>query len=258
MARMKDRAVSVKDFFMMNPADIEIREGFNVRQPGPDLEEHIQDLMASIREVGVLEPLTIRMEGEHIWLLNGECRLTAVRRLLAEGTELRAVPCRTEDAYVNEADRTLALLTRNSGKPLTPLEAGMVFKRLIAYGWSAEDVAKRSGKSCDYVRRLLNLSTAPEAVLDSIRKGEISSSCAVAAIRDHGPEKAADIIQEARKKDPDKKVTPKSLPPARGHIEWSEVGPVMKSMLEQIIVTSGKERDILIADAKEFLGEEFG
>jgi hypothetical protein len=77
------------DLFRMNPSKIEIREGWNSRDfDHPDNVAHVEALAASIREVGIKEPLAGYMEGEVFILTNGESRLRAVRKLLAEGVEI--------------------------------------------------------------------------------------------------------------------------------------------------------------------------
>lgn len=213
MARLKDQAVGVKDLFMLDPRTIQIEPGWNVRQEGPELENHIQALMTSIREIGVQEPLTIYVKNDVPILTNGHCRLTAVLRLLDEGVEIKAVPCRTEERFASEADRVLAMVTRNSGKNLTPLEMGMVYKRLIGYGWEVVEIAKKVGQTAQYVEQLLELQAAPAEVVNMVKDGRVAATTAAKVVRKEGTN-AAKVLAEAQevaKKAGKTKVTPKHV-----------------------------------------------
>jgi ParB-like chromosome segregation protein Spo0J len=178
----------------IDPNLITEEPGWNVRQEGPELSDHIRALADSIKEVGVLEPLTVHVEGDRVVLTNGHCRLAAIRLLAEEGIEIRTVPVRTEPLLANAADRVLSLLTRNSGRPLRPLERAEVFRRLAAYGWKAQEIAGKASFTSSYVCQLLKLASAPPQVKQAIAAGEVASSTAIHALQAHGPEGAATVL----------------------------------------------------------------
>jgi ParB-like chromosome segregation protein Spo0J len=254
---MKDISNGTKDLYMLDPNLLVLPEGWNVRQETPELEEHISVLMESIRELGVQTPITVFQKDGVITVTDGFCRMTAVRRLLAEGVEIKAVPCLPESSYSSEADRTFSMFTRNGGKPLTPLEAGFLFKRMIGYGWTPQEIAKKAGRCISYVHRFLALTAAPADVIKEVEQGTISSSCAAAVVAEHG-EKAGEVIREAAKKTG--KVKPKDLASTglRKEFTWEEVGPVLRSYLEQMLKEDAKGRALLLEDAKGFMEEVFG
>lgn len=194
--RLKDIAVGRKDLFLFDPNIIQEEPGWNVRMSDPELDAHIRMLADSIKEIGVREPITVRLEGGVPFLTNGHCRLAAVKLAIAEGAEIKTIPAQAEDRYASEADRVLGMITRNSGKPLTPLEQGEVFKRLLLFGWKEIEIVKKTGLSGVHVANMLLLSGAPTEVTAMVRDGSVSARHAVATIRKEG-EKATGMLQQA-------------------------------------------------------------
>lgn len=228
MARLKDLAIGTKDLYMLSPDIITEEPGWNARIEGPELDGHIRQLADSIKEIGVQEPVTVYQKGDTIILTNGHCRLMAVRLAISEGADILSIPCRVEDRYSNDADRVLSLITRNSGKPLSPLEQSSVIKRLTAFGWSVAQIATKTGFSVSHVNNLLVLSGAPAAVTDMVSQGQVSATAAVKTIRKH-KEKATEVLQTAKTTaGAGKKVTEKHIAPAPG-INWSVYGPQLQA-----------------------------
>lgn len=222
MARLKDLAVGTKDLYMLSPDIINEEPGWNARIDGPDLDAHIRQLADSIKEVGVQEPVTVYQKGDTIILTNGHCRLMAVRLAITEGADILSIPCRVEDRYSNDADRVLSLITRNSGKPLSPLEQSTVVKRLVAFGWTVSQIASKTGFSVSHVNDLLVLGGASAAVTEMVSNGQVSATAAVKTIRKH-KEAATEVLQAAGKTaGPGKKVTEKHIAPtpSRTTSDW--------------------------------------
>lgn len=213
--RLKDVAEGVKDLYMLDPHKITEEPGWNARVEGADLAAHVRQLANSIKEIGIQEPLTVYVKNDAIILTNGHCRLAAVMLAIAEGSEIKAIPCRVEERYSSESDRVLSLITRNSGKPLTPLEMSSVFKRLLAFGWNPFDIAKKAGFSTTYVINLLTLSGAPDEIKEQVASGSVSASLATEVMQQHG-ENAAEVISkgiETAKAEGKEKATRKHIDP---------------------------------------------
>lgn len=219
MARLKDLADGVSDLFKIDPRIIKVQEGFNVRQPGPALDEHIAKLSNSIAVLGVQTPLTVRLEGDEVLLVDGHCRLAATLKAIESGSNIQTVPCIPEGRYADEGDRTLMLVTRNDGKPLEPLEKAEVFKRLIGFGWTEDKIAQKAGLSTKQVQNLLTLSAAPMEVKELVSSGEVAASTAIKTIKQEGSGKiAAQLLSEAvqtAKANGQAKVTPKTVAQTR-------------------------------------------
>lgn len=206
----------------IDPILIVEEPGWNQRAETPALLDHINTLASSIRALGVLEPLTAYMKGDSVVLVNGHCRLAAVRMLLEAGEEIKTVPVRVEPHTANDADRVLSMVTRNSGKPLEPMEIAAVFKRLIAFGWDAADIATKSGYSETRVNQLLQLNAVPESVKGMISRGEVAASTAAKVLRKSGAKEGEAILTEgvaSAKADGKTKASAKHLPKAETSIK---------------------------------------
>ena len=214
MASIKKESVGRKDLFLIEPAKIQEKPDWNVRAQTQELNDHIEQLALSIAEVGVQQAITVYMEKDIIYLSDGHCRLAAVKLAIERGSEVKSIPCRVEERYANDADRVLAMIVKNSGKPLAPLEKASVAKRLIALGWSESEIAKKTGMSKQYVGQLLQMSSMPETLKGMVKEGVVSASVALEAQKEYGKGAAEKIAaaatqqQEGAKK---KRVTKKAL-----------------------------------------------
>lgn len=236
-----------KDMFQADPRVLKIRPGWNARHDSPDLRNANAELRESIRANGVLEPLTIIQDEETFYVTNGHRRLGAVMALIAEGVEIATVPVRLEERGTNEADHVLSMLTRNSGKPLTPLETAEVVKRLLGFGWDLAKVAAKTGFTPAHLDWLLKLLETPEPVKALVSQGDVSATLAVQVVRKAGAADAPAILQAASnlaKADGKAKAKPRHVqeamearnepaPPApRARVDWSKVGPKLKAQVE--------------------------
>ena len=192
MARLQDMAKRV-DMYQMPVGLIDIDPTFNVRGDTPAVREHILALAESIKAGGFMQtkPLTIRLVGDRAVITDGHCRFAAVRLAMAEGCEIDTLPCLPETRGTNEADRSLMLLTSNSGLPLSGLEQAEVVKRLLGFGWDEHKIAARIGRTRQHVASLLELAEAPMEVQAMVRAGSVSPTVAIATMRADGGNAAA-------------------------------------------------------------------
>lgn len=196
---IKNIAVGRSDLFRLNPFSIKIKDGWNSRDlSSPENQEHVTMLANSIAEIGVQEPLTVYMDGETPILTDGHCRLAATFHAINHlGADIKSIPVKTEARGADERDRLLSQLVRNSGKRLTPLEQGSVFKRLVDLGWSVEQIAAKTGTNPQLVARYLDLRSAPLEVQEMVSKGEVSATLAIAVLADKGATKATETLTAA-------------------------------------------------------------
>ncbi|MBI4457374.1 ParB/RepB/Spo0J family partition protein, partial [Candidatus Uhrbacteria bacterium] len=151
----------------------------NPEQPRIEFRHHeLEDLMNSIREHGILQPLlvTTRPQGGYE-LIAGERRFRAAKML-----GLETVP-----AIVREADSNqkllLALIENIQRQDLNPLEEARSYARLMSeYGLTQEDVAKRVGKARSTVANTVRLMDLPAEIQEAIASGSISAGSARAIL----------------------------------------------------------------------------
>ena len=140
----------------------------------PELEE----LAGSIRELGVLQPLTVRRRDGQWELIAGERRLRAAR--LAGLTE---VPCLSGQTD-SQSSSLLALVENLQRRDLDFWEEALALRRLIdTFHISQEEVARRVGKSQSAVANKLRLLKLPQEVLSTLRDGGATERHARALLR---------------------------------------------------------------------------
>lgn len=209
---LRDVADGRRDLFLIDPRKIKVRPDFNARDFSIAAnQEHVAGLAGSIKEVGVRQPLTVELEGEEIFLVDGECRLRAVMKLIEDGDEIKTVPCQRQPKS-NAADKTLDLVLRNGGKSLDMLEQLTVYQRLIGWGWTSAQIAAKIGKTTSHVQHVLDLAEAPEEAKAMIRAGTVAASTVMSVLRSDGPAETVEVLRAAEtaaKAAGKTKVTPK-------------------------------------------------
>lgn len=145
-------------------------------------DEALLELSESIRNYGILNPLTVRLRNGRYELVAGERRLRA-----AKLAELREVPCILLD--VNMEDASLIALVENlQRRDLDFLEEAAGISQLIRmFGMSQEEAARRIGKSQSAVANKLRLLKLPQDVLDGLRENGLTERHGRALLRLTGP-----------------------------------------------------------------------
>ncbi len=93
----------------------------------------------------------------------------------------------------------MRLATSNEGKKLTPLQLSEVYKRLIAFDLTLDDIAKRMNKTRAHVDQILILGNANHDVQSMVRAGAVSATTAINATRKH-KEGAGAVLADAATK----------------------------------------------------------
>lgn len=183
---LKDFAEGRTDVYKIDPRKLVIKPEWNSRDfNDPANIEHVKTLAASIKEVGVKEPLKVSVENDVPYVTNGECRLRAVMFLIEQGVEIKSVPVMGEDRFANEADRLFTQFLSNSGKPFGPIENARLFKRLVDMGWAQKDIASKSGMSGGRISQILELNKLPVSIQQLIVEGKVSSAFALSVWKKH-------------------------------------------------------------------------
>lgn len=152
----------------------------NPYQPRSHMDrQHLEELTASIRTHGIVQPLIVTPAGEEgqFHLIAGERRWRAAQR-----AGLATVPAIVKDASP-QAMLELALVENIVRADLNPLEEAEAFQQLIEeFGISQAELAGRVGRSRVAVSNTLRLLNAPEAVKDALLRGHITEGHARALL----------------------------------------------------------------------------
>jgi ParB family transcriptional regulator, chromosome partitioning protein len=167
----------------------------NPRNPRKQFDEaDLDDLAASIREKGVIQPILVRtlpglldvfeiIAGERRWRASQRAGLHDVPILLVEATDREAL----ELAIVENVQRA----------DLNVLEEALGYDQLVAeFDYSQQDLARIIGKSRSHVANTLRLLKLPEPVKAMVSKGELTAGHARALLTMPDPEAAARRIVE--------------------------------------------------------------
>jgi ParB family transcriptional regulator, chromosome partitioning protein len=134
-------------------------------------EAAIEDLAASVRAQGIIQPLVVTPEGEGYAIIAGERRWRAAQR-----AGLDAVPVVVRQVADDRELLELALVENLQRSDLNPIEEAEAYAALQEkFGLSQEEVATRVGKARTTVTNSLRLLRLPDEVLDLLREGRLTA-----------------------------------------------------------------------------------
>ena len=142
----------------------------NPTQPRTEFdEEALEELAESIRQLGLIQPITVKRDGDKYIIISGERRWRA-----SERAGLEAMP-----AYIREVDDTtlhaMALVENIQREDLNAIEISLGMQRLVEEcGLTQEALAERLGKKRSTVANYLRLLNLPDEVQFAIKGGLIS------------------------------------------------------------------------------------
>ena len=145
----------------------------NPRQPRLDFGyEELEELIQSIKEHGILQPLVVsRLDNGNYELIAGERRFRSSKFL-----NLKTVPALVRTVKDQEK-LELALIENIQRKNLNPMEEARAFRQLIDdFGLRQEDVAKRVGKSRPVIANTVRLLNLPDEIQEAVRNGKLKES----------------------------------------------------------------------------------
>lgn len=152
----------------------------NPYQPRADFDPvALDELKDSIRQKGVIQPITVRIAADSRFeLISGERRLRACMEL-----GLPTIPAYIIDVRTNEEMLELALVENLQREHLNPIEIAISYQRLMNdVNLTVEDVAQKVSKDRTTVTNFLRLLKLPDQVQQSLRKGELTTGHARALL----------------------------------------------------------------------------
>jgi ParB family chromosome partitioning protein len=150
----------------------------NPQQPRSRFDDSgLEGMAASIRSVGVLQPIVVRADGENYILVAGERRCRAAR--LAGLTEIPAVIRDGDD----ESSLTEALIENVQREELSPLEEAAAYDQLLGkYDMTHESIGQAVGKSRSAVTNTIRLLQLPPEIQALLKSGDLSAGHARALL----------------------------------------------------------------------------
>lgn len=165
---LNNSSVLIDNFFQ----EIEISKiRFNPLQPRKEFDEkQLEELASSIKENGIIQPITVRKTDLGYQIISGERRTRAAIKV-----GLKTVP-----AYIIKVEEDfklleLALIENLQREDLNPIDLANAYKKLIEeFNYTQEELAQKIGKDRSTVTNILRLLKLPFNIQDSLKKEEIS------------------------------------------------------------------------------------
>lgn len=201
-------------------------------------DDKLGDLVASIKEKGIIQPLVVRRKSDHYELIAGERRWRA-----AQKAGLREVPVVIQDVS-DDVALEMALIENIQREDLNAVEEAQAYHELMhKFDLSQEELAKRVGKERSTVANALRLLKLPVEIKQDIVEERISMGHARALLSLHDPELLKEARAELLKK----------------HLSVRETENLVKRLRESTPPPKPKkERDHNMADLVEQLKRRFG
>lgn len=170
-----------------------VQIGANPDQPRKTFTDaELNDLAASIKEKGVLQPILLRTVQNRPYMYEivaGERRYRASK--LAGLTEIPALV----KTLTNENAMEIALIENVQRENLNPIEEANAYKNLMeTCDYELADVVRLIGKSESYIRNSLRLTSLPDSVQSLVEQGDLSASHARTIAVAENPEELAHKI----------------------------------------------------------------
>ena len=144
----------------------------NPHQPRTEFDpKAVSELAQSIREKGIIQPISVRRFGSGYQLIAGERRFRAARQ-----AELAVVPAIVMDVGTDQEMMELSLIENIQRENLNPIEEAKAYRMLIDECFlTQEEVAEHVGKDRSTVANTLRLLALAPEVLDALQAGQISA-----------------------------------------------------------------------------------
>lgn len=165
----------------------------NPYQPRRDFDEgKLEELAASIKEHGVIQPIIVRRAGTRYHVIAGERRLRASRI-----AGLKEIPAIIKEAGESEMMQ-IAVIENVQRQDLNPVEEASAYKRLIdEFALTQENVSDLVGKSRSAVANTLRLNKLPADVLELVSRETLSEGHARALLGIRSTEGQSRLAKEA-------------------------------------------------------------
>ena len=185
----------------------------------------LEELAESIRQNGIITPITVRKAGESYQIIAGERRWRAARM-----AGLDEIPAYVLDVDEREAYQ-YALVENLQRQDLNPIEEALGYQHLMEdYGYSQEKAGEKVGRSRSYIANALRLLTLPQIITDMIASGALSAG--------HG--RALVVLDEQKAMEAAKSILEKEL-------SVRETEKLVKRLLEEVPDAEEEKKEDTVA-----------
>ncbi len=179
--------------------------------------DSLQELVDSIREQGILEPIVVARTPAGYQIIAGERRWRAAKIL-----GLEKVPVIIKET-TPQGMLEMSIVENVQREDLNPIERAQAYKRLIdEFGLGTNEVARRVGKSAPTVSNTIRLLSLPDAIKDALVAGVITEGHVRPLISLGDPKLMLDLFKKILKESSTVRQTEEMARQAKGEIQKKE------------------------------------
>ena len=154
-------------------------------------EDSMEDMIDSIKQIGIINPLIVVDKGDHFMIVGGERRWRAAQKV-----GLKEVPVIIKD-LTEEQIAVYSIIDNVQREDVNPIEAALAFQKLIDdFGYTQDAIAKNISKSRVYVTNSLRLLKLCDKVREMVVQGQLSTGHARALIPVEDPDQQFELAQK--------------------------------------------------------------
>jgi len=155
-------------------------------------EKGLEDLVGSIKEIGIINPLTVRKKDEGYELIAGLRRLMA-----ADILKMEKVPVVVKRAG-NETAEKIKMAENKAREEVDPIDEGVFFGRLMEmFDWKQKELAKKFRVSESYISQRISATNWPEILRNAVQGGQLTFSVAREFAGIKVPEELGRVVEQA-------------------------------------------------------------
>lgn len=178
--------------FFVALKDIYIEPGYNVREID---QGHVREFAEAFKAGEYVPPLVVQVTEKGMKAIDGSHRYLGAHLANDElGADVQRLECK--DFSGSEADRIAFMVSSSQGRPLSALERGAAYQRLLNQGWTESEIAKKVKRSVADVEHHLQLLECGDTLIEMVKSKEIAATTAVSLSREHGT-KAGKVAEES-------------------------------------------------------------
>lgn len=197
--------------------DINIIQANPLQPRGIITPESLSELVDSIREQGILEPLVIAKTPAGYQLIAGERRWRAAKLL-----GFAKVPVVVRET-TPQGMLEMSIVENVQREDLNPIERALAYKKLIdEFGMGTNEVAKRVGKSAPAVSNTIRLLSLPDAIKDALVAGVITEGHVRPLISLGDPKLMLDLFKKILRENSTVRQTEELARQVKGEVQQKE------------------------------------
>ncbi len=197
--------------------DVTVLETNPLQPRGVITTESLSELMDSIREQGILEPLVVAKTPAGYQLIAGERRFRAAKALGMPKVPVVVVETTPQGML------EMSIVENVQREDLNPIERALAYKRLIdEFGLGTNEVAKRVGKSAPTVSNTIRLLSLPDAIKDALIAGVITEGHVRPLISLGDPKLMLELFKKILKENSTVRQTEEMARQVKGEVQQKE------------------------------------